>query len=78
LDNDNGYYNINLMKLGADFNQEQVMECGFRPKQPALSIAPAASVAGERKEVGIYWENHVSFVPIPYILFFLPIRLSVI
>jgi hypothetical protein len=78
LDNGNGYYNINLMKLGADSNQEQVMECGFRPKQPALPIAPIASIAGERKAVGIYWVNHVSFVPIPCILFFLPIRFSVI
>lgn len=52
--NGNGYYNINLMESGVDFNQKQAMVCGIQLTQPVSSIAPITSFVGERKVVGVY------------------------
>lgn len=52
--NGNGFYNIDLIEPGVDFNQKQAMVVGIRPGGSAMKVEDVLPEDGARRVVGIY------------------------
>ncbi len=52
--NGNGYYNIDLMESGVDFNQKQAMVVGIRPASSTMPVVLPVADSSEKRIVGLF------------------------